>query len=638
MDFERQKEIWADFIYDGKIDDDLCPEIAESWRRCRQWGVNPSAGKGKCADGALFDSIYKANRHLLDIALPVMKSVFEVLDKSHYLIVLTDSVGYILETMGDVDINRKSEDLRFGKGCLWNSMEVGTNAISVALEFDKPTQMAGAEHYCRSHHPWTCSAAPIHGVDGELIGCINFSGLAETVHSHTLALAIAAAGSIEAQLKEQRHAELMRTALDAASDAIFLLNGELKPFWENNAAKKLTKMDEVSLSQLDFRSALPNVPWDSGKDYFTDDTLFLLSERGFYCGASIRHINWLGAPTFSVTLRKQKHILNSVNRLSRNRAVCTFDAFICRSAAMQKTLALAKRFSEYDGNILIEGESGTRKELIAEAIHNAGASSGGSFVTINCCTIHRDTLEADLFGCEVGAYGGKITESSPGRFELAQNGTLFLEEISELPMEFQTKLLHVVEKHSLRRIGGKRDISLNIRIIASSSRNLEELIAEGSFRQDLYHRLNILKIDVPALRERREDIETYARQMLAKLNEASPEIKKSMDEAFITGLEVCGWPGNVRQLQNSIERAFYSETDAVLSEKSLAYALDKPPHSGESPSAREAGNDRKTQIMAALELSSGDVEAAAKQLGTSRATLYRRLRTYGINPKKLKRQ
>ena len=637
MDFERQKEIWADFIYDGKIDEELRPEIAESWKKCRQHGVNPSGGKGKCADGALFDSIFNANRHLLDIALPVMKNVFEVLNKSHYLIVLTDSAGYILETMGDVDINRKSEDLHFAKGCLWNSTEVGTNAISVALEFNKPMQMAGAEHYCKSHHPWTCSAAPIHGVDGELIGCINFSGYAETVHSHTLALAIAAADSIEAQLKEQHHAGLMHSALDASSDAIFLLNSDFRPFWENDAAKKLTKMDESSLSQFDFRSALPNVPWISGKDYFTDDTIVLLNEHGFYCGANIRYIDQFGYPAVSVTLRKQKHIINAVNRLSRNRAEFTFDDFICRSAAMQKTLALAKRFSEYDGNILIEGESGTNKELIAQAVHNAGVNSHGPFVTISCSAIHRDSFEADLFGCEVGAYGGKVTESCPGRFEFAQNGTLFFEEISELPMEFQSKLLHVVEKHSLRRIGGKRDISLNVRIIASSGRNLEQMTEEGTFRRDLYHRLNVLKINVPPLRERKDDIEPYAEQMLEKLNDASPDIKKTMDMAFLLGLKDCNWPGNIRQLQNSIERAFYSETSESLSKSSLQYALDRPDKNDESDSAEALESDRKSLIIAALELNSGDVDTAAKCLGISRATLYRRLKNYGINPKKLKR-
>ena len=631
MDIEHQIEIWADYIYDGKLDDGLSPEIAESWKRCKQLGVNPSGGKGKRADGAVFNSIYKANRNLLDIAIPVMKSVFEVLDKSHYLIVLTDSVGYILETMGDVDINAKRDDLRFNKGCLWSSSEVGTNAISVALEFNKPMQMVGAEHYCRSHHSWTCSAAPIHGTDGEIIGCINFSGYAETVHSHTLALAIAAADSIESQIKEQHHAALMKAALDASTDAIFLLNSCFKPFLVNEAALKLTKMDFESLSELDFRTALPNIPWTQGEDYFTDDTIVLLGERGFYCGVNITHITQFGSPTCSVTLRKQKHLLNAVNRLSRNKAVFTFEDYTCRSSIMLKTLALAKRFAEYDGNILIEGETGTNKELLAQAIHNAGANSAGPFVAVNCCSMHRDTLEADLFGCEVGAYGGRATESSPGRFELAQNGTLFIEEISELPMEFQSKLLNVVEKHTLRRIGGSRDISLNIRIIASSSCRLEDQVGSGAFRADLYHMLNILKVSVPPLRERTEDIRGYAEEMLSTLNKSSPDIKKVMDEAFVSGLESYSWPGNIRQLQNSIERAFYSETDDVLSEKSLPYALDNPLQNAETAEVGQRGS-----ILAALELSSGNVEATAKLLGKSRATLYRRLKEYNIDPKQIK--
>ena len=639
MDFELQKELWADFIYDGKLDSRVRPEIAESWLKCRQHGVNPAGGKGKHADGTVFNSIYEANLPLIKTAMPVMQSIFDIVDHTHYLIVLTDSVGYLLETMGDTDIYAKSEDLRFEKGALWSSTEVGTNAISVALEFDKPTQMAGAEHYCRSHHEWTCSAAPIHGIDGEIIGCINLSGFADTVHSHTLALAIAAANSIESQIRLAHNAALLCSALEASNDAIFLVGSDYKPFWVNSAAKKFTGIDFDQLKTMDFRELLPNVQWNRGGHYFSDDTRIVLGDKVLYCGVDIGYLAHYGSSAFSITIKKQKHILNAVNRLSRNRACYCFEDFLTRDPDMLKTLALAKRYADYNGNILIEGETGTGKELIAQSIHNAGPYRDGPFVAVKCASFPREMLENELFGCESGVFGGKVMEGSPGRFELAQRGTLFLDEVSEMPLEFQAKLLGVVESHTVRRIGSTQDIELDIRIIASSSHPLEQLVRSGSFREDLYHMLNVLTLKVSPLRSRPGDIALCVGEILKRLNDNHPELKKTVSDGFMAGLVQYDWPGNVRQLQNSIERAFYSETGSVLSEESLSYVFLS---SIRDKTVREAdlapgGRGQAAAITAALERCAGDVAAAAGQLGISRATLYRRLQKYNIDPKQIKK-
>ncbi len=635
IDIELGKELWADFIYEGKLDPRIRPDIADSWKKCRRAGIDPAGGKGRYVDEKVFQSIYSANRMLIETALPIMQSVFKIVRDTSYLMVLTDSAGYILETMGDENILKKSGDMRFSKGRRWSSYEVGTNAISIALEYGRAIQLRGAEHYCRSHHAWTCSAAPIHGVNGEIIGCINFSGVVESAHEHTLALALAAAYGIEGQIKTKHSAQLLNSALDASNDAVFLVDGNYITFWMNATARRVAGPEADNMPQYDFRKILPDVNWQVASDYFSDDTRFILGEKLIYCGVDIHRLEGLETDAYSITLRKQKHMLNAVNRLVRNKASYRFEDFLTNDAATRKMLALAKRYAEYEGNVLIEGESGTGKEMIAQAIHNAGPQRDGPFVTINCSSVPREMLESELFGCEVGAFGGKISEGSPGRFELAKNGTAYLKDVSEMPMELQAKILQTVETHTVRRLGSTRDIHLNIRIIAASGRPTAPLVKSGSFRSDLYHRLDVLRLDIRPLRERRCDIILCAQNTIDRLNSRYPELKKTPTQEFMAGLLNYDWPGNVRQLQNWIERAFYSETGESLTEASLKYIFSELSESGTSLLRGEA--DEISKITEALEQCRGNVGAAAELLGMSRATLYRRLKKYNIDTKDSKK-
>ena len=377
IDIELGKELWADFIYEGKLDPRIRQEIADSWEKCRRVGIDPAGGKGRYVDEKVFQSIYSANRMLIETALPIMQSVFKIVRDTSYLMVLTDSAGYILETMGDENILEKSGDMRFSKGRRWSSYEVGTNAISIALEYGRAIQLRGAEHYCRSHHAWTCSAAPIHGVGGDIIGCINFSGVVESAHEHTLALALAAAYGIEGQIKTKHSAQLLNSALDASNAAVFLVDEKYMTFWMNATARRVAGPEANNMPQYDFRKILPDVNWQVASDYFSDDTRFILGEKLIYCGVDIHRLEGLETDSYSITLRKQKHMLNAVNRLVRNKASYRFEDFLTNDAETRKMLALANRYAEYEGNILIEGESGTGKEMIAQAIHNAGPQRDG---------------------------------------------------------------------------------------------------------------------------------------------------------------------------------------------------------------------------------------------------------------------
>jgi transcriptional regulator of acetoin/glycerol metabolism len=574
---------------------------------------------------------------LIETALPIMQSVFEIVERSHFLLVLTDSVGYILEYIGDETIINRTLDMRFVPGALWGNTIVGTNAISVALDSDTAIQMVGPEHFCRSHHCWTCSATPIHGVDGEVIGCLNMSGDVTAAHDHTLGLVLAAAYGIEAQLSLLRSADMMKSALDGSADSIVLLDMNYKPLWVNNAAERLLSASAATLMKQDFRRVIPDVNLSEqlladGKKSYVNNTRILAGNTTLHGSVVISASSGYGGRTLTITLKKQKHLIDSVNKVSGNRATYTFEDIYSRDPEMKKTLALAQKYGHYDGNILIEGESGTGKELVAQAIHNAGNRADGPFVAVNCASIPRDLLESELFGYEAGAFIGATTDGNPGRFELADRGTLFLDEIAELPLEFQSKLLRAVETHNICRLGGGQDISLDIRLIVSSNCSLEQAVAAGRFRQDLYYRLNVLKLEIPPLRSRPGDIAYCAEQFISRLNTTDPESGKTMSPEFLAGLVRYDWPGNVRELKNGLERAYYSTAEDILSEDSLKYVIGTEcAVPGSLPVSEEAG-----EILAALTVCAGDVDAAARRLDTSRATLYRRIKKYGIDPKSLR--
>ena len=631
-------ELWADYVFEGKMSPEVRAPIAESWRKCRAAGVSPSGGEGRHIDAHVLESARKENKLFLDIAIPVMKQVFDIIRASGFLIVLTDSAGYLLEMMGDEEIVSKSYDMRFEPGAMWSNLEVGTNAISVALDYDLPIQMVGPEHYCVTHHGWTCSAAPIHGPGGEILGCINISGDIDKAHPHTLGMVQAAAIGIEGQIRQAYNAQMMNAVLESSQDSIVFLDQNYEPFWMNSAARALLRTDLEGLRRVGLQSIvtgvdLENEDWKGGEPFTSDNVALHIGDDTLYCSIVVSPLTEYDR-AYSVTLRRQTQLISSVNKLSGNRAIYTFRSFLTENDRMKKALALAAKFARYEGNILIQGESGSGKEVLAQAIHNAGKNAAGPFVAVNCASIPWELFEMELFGYEPDAFPGRATEGKPGRFELADNGTLFLDEVSALPPEIQLKLLRAVETHSIQRLGSSIPIQLNLRIISSTSQDLARLAERGNFRKDMYFRLSSLKIELPPLRERPEDVALYAEHFLHGLNESYPDAPKTMSPEFLAGLRAYDWPGNVRELQNSVARAYYGVAGTVLGRESLTLALERQEH-GTSPAAAltDAGEGA---IVAALTLCNGDVDAAAERLGISRATLYRRMKKYNIVPRLLK--
>lgn len=646
MDLATMRKNWELFINHNKIDKSVQKNVAISWRKCKNNKVDPYGGRGKIVDEEVFKSIKEENKWLLDIAIPIMNNLLQIVKDSHFLLVLTDSCGYIIETMGDETINKKAKDLKLEPGQLWTDEIVGSNAIGVALDQDVAIQMAGAQHYCEVQHGWTCSATPIHGINGEIVGCIDVSGDARDVYSHSLGIVVAAAFAIEKEIRQKHSFEIMKTALDGSSDGIILLDKFFKSIWMNKSGEKILEENLNELNTLDFRKIINDIDWDNVASWNTRESRTFnecrinLNDKILNCSVHVSTIITDGKVTgYSIALKKLEHLLKTVNKVTGNRATYTFDDIYFTDPNMKKIVQLAKKYARYDGCILIEGESGTGKELFAQSIHNASNRFNGPFVAVNCSSLPRDLVESELFGYEKGAFTGALKEGNPGKFELANHGTIFLDEIGEMPLEFQAKLLRIVQMHRVQRLGANYEKELDIRIIVATNRNLRLEVEKKRFRQDLYFRFNVLKLDIPPLRERPDDICYCAEKFLNHFNERYPDQKKYMSSEFLQKLVEYNWPGNIRELQNYIERAFYLCNSNIIVGDDFIYDNEKNMYNNLNNSHNRETSLEQLEcknIKDILDKTNGNVEKAAKSLGISRASLYRRIKKFEIDVKRIK--
>jgi DNA-binding NtrC family response regulator len=304
---------------------------------------------------------------------------------------------------------------------------------------------------------------------------------------------------------------------------------------------------------------------------------------------------------------------------------------VARSAAMRQLVDLARRMAKVDSTILITGESGTGKERIARLVHEESPRAEGPFIAVNCGAIAETLLESELFGHMRGAFTGAMSDR-PGLFEAANGGTLLLDEIGEVSLGMQVKLLRALQEREIRRIGENRSRSINVRVISATNRDLADDIASGRFRKDLFYRLNVVELRVPPLRERREDVLPLARVLLA---EAAMRLNRPMSgltPGAADQLLRYDWPGNVRELENAMERAValarVSRTDLDDLPEEVRKAVPLPSISGPVRSLEEIEKD---YIMAVLQLNGGNRTRTAEQLGIGSATLYRKLKKYGAS-------
>ena len=647
--FQNLKRLWVYFRETGEIPPGVRPMIASSWMRSRDFHVNMTKPlRAPILSRPELHSLQAANQTLIDIAKPIMKKMHSLVGETKNLISLHNPDGYMLYSCGDEYYAEMETESSFSLGVCWQERYIGTNGITLAVLEDSPVQVYGAEHYCAAQHDGTCSAAPIHDRDGKIIGVLNMAGKDWSGTLHTLGLVALASFSIENQLTLLHSYRLVDTAISSISEGIVVVDRELCIQRINLGGEQVLRAKKESLlghsistwfgsrhEELQLRLQKEIAPFS-----FAEEEL-IVGEHHISCNISIFPIVVEQHPEGAVLLLRRSRSINALaNQVMGNQARYAFDSIITQAPQILRTIQTMESIAATNCTVLLEGESGTGKELFAHAIHSASNRKNGPFIAVNCASLPHSLVESELFGYEKGAFTGALGQGNPGKFELADGGTVFLDEIGELPLEIQSKLLRVLDTHRIFRIGGKTEKHLDIRVIAATNRDLQREVRNFNFREDLYYRINVLSFHIVPLRERVGDVPVLANYFIDEINRRGERNSKIISPECMRILEQHTWPGNVRELQNVILRAYYcsGKSEAILPEHLPDDLLHPLSNTQEQQLKQYFGEDsaQKEKIERVLAQCNGDTKRACQQLGVSRATLYRYLSYYNLQARAFK--
>ena len=635
-------DVWHKFITSG--DTEGVPEnVRESWRRCRDIGIDPikepstleidEKGLAKRIDANL-DLHHLLERHY--------KEIEGQFDFAPFAILFIDAKGYILGMGGHDNISRMLEESGLKAGLSINECDIGTTAPGISLVEGRPTTVLAEEHYFQGFHWASCFSLPIWDHKKNILGCLDFTS---TLHfgkklEHLIPYFCNIAHSLQFEVFLKRELELLelhdsyfRSTFEYADKVLILVNRGGQIIDLNASAQRCLGPSVNGFLRRNVRELLDlSQAWtfsspqkgtqivrfhapNRANSTFSMETIPIFSKSGDEIAYLLR-------------LEREKVTVTLPGRAS-NAARFSFENIVGHSPRILDVIDRARRVAKTFSNVLLEGETGTGKELFAHAIHSESNYSDGPFVALNCCAIPQELVESELFGYEKGAYTGAKREGNAGKFELANRGTIFLDEIHAMNESAQMKLLRVLEDRQITRIGGTHSIPLDLRVIAASSKNLEEEVANGNFIEPLFFRLNVVRLCIPCLRTMREDIpdlvEYFIKELNGKFNRTIQGVAPEVLEAF----SQYAWPGNVRELRNCMECAFNFVEDAVITLGDLKGKLLTG--AGEEISKGESIEDVTEKLMAESLNRFKNVKDAAEFLGLSMSTFYRKMKKFGLS-------
>ncbi len=590
--------------------------ILQSWTRCQRLGmVAERSGQIEPVPQAQLKQMRERNERLWRLARAELEGLSAGASASGSMVLLTDDQGWILDAGGHPRFLDRAGRVALAPGACWAESQAGTNAIGTAIAEARAVEVRGGEHYLAPHAILNCSAAPIFDPYGQLVGVLDISGDSRVPHVHALGLAQLAVTHIEHRFFDAGigECELLRLHRDPA------LLGSAREGVLAFRAGQLIAANQIGLQLLGLsRTDLGRVAYDN----LFADTLSRLRDKGALTDQRGRTLH--GRLDDAAGTRTRQLVV-PVASPSPRRAVGNDDVLMF-DPQIEVELARACRVIAADLPVLLQGETGTGKEVFARELHRRCIRAAKPFVAINCAALPEGLIEAELFGYEDGAFTGARRHGNPGLLRQADGGVLFLDEIGDMPLALQPRLLRVLQERELSPLGGGKAVKLDFALVCATHRNLEEAIAQGRFRADLYYRIAHHGIHISPLREHPE-----RQSLIAELWQRLADRRRLSQDA-IEALAHYTWPGNLRQLVACLR------TLVALSDPGERIDLDALPlylRSAPAPAemaqiAAEARSGELDQITTcamrqALAACDGNVVQAARKLGISRSTLYRRL-------------
>lgn len=641
--------------------------IHESWDRSVSKGINSEyEGSPEKLDREQLEYRKQQSNPLLAASKQTFANIGQRLNGTNAILLLTDNEGMVIDEIGDRSTLFAGKDINLTVGCNWNEDVIGTNGIGTTISTGKPVFVHGAEHFCKGIKSWSCSGAPIRDPrDGHVVGVIDLSGPVEIFQPYTSALIAEAAREIEkalAAINYEEQLKLLETFFaklspDSVKEDVIILDrfGRIA-FCKKNNKSELSQnhsktlqlgnqlvdlnLDEIRTSS-EIYSALPKELKDCTvnvlKNKGIQGAMLVFNEKTNPVTGSYRDVPALGT---SKTGGSPK-IINPENQ---------GPDIIGNYPPLVEAIETVRRLamSPVQMTILIEGETGVGKELFAHLIHHTISQNRKTpFITINCGAFSKELIGGELFGHVPGSFTGALKEGKAGKFELANGGVLCLDEIGELPLEIQPFLLRVLEERVVYRISADKGIPIDVSLIAATNRVLKDEVARGNFRADLFYRISPATISIPPLRERGDDIMLLAEHFNRQMTEASGLEPLIFSSSVEETLLAYGWPGNVRQLKNMIEKLHILQKNRKIDLSDLPRDVFEDPVETRENSPEEAiivkreekqdpvanlnlENIEKETIIEALRKKNGNLSQVAKLLGISRPTLYRKMKLYQI--------
>lgn len=606
---------WKYFLEKGETLQSTRTTVANSWNRCLSNDVNPLRQVAEVLPQEVYNRKLAENEFLINIATPYINELHEYF-RDTAVVMLSNADGITLKGKATPQAWSMVEKIRFLPGTDWSETGAGTNAIGTAIVENRPIQVFANEHFCQGWHHFVCSASPIRDpLTNQVLGILDLTGKRNLVHAHNLYLVINQAKKIEREIQKRSH----KQNVNFFNEILDLMNIPIIIFDKNGVIRK---QNRKASHLFQIGDNLRNIIDGQFFNYFSNE----LKPQTVTCTYKGRkwsvklypyrvdNVHLGGMAVFNEELSPRF----GLGRPTRY----TFDLIKTSHPRMLMVIEKAKKAAKMDLDLLITGESGVGKELFAQSIHAESLRSTGPFVAVNCGALPKELIASELFGYEPGAFTSSHPRGKKGKFVYANNGTIFLDEIGELSLEAQAYLLRVLEERVVTPLGGNKEIFLDFRVIAATNKDLKKEVEKGRFRKDLYYRLNVLNIDIPPLRYRKEDIPLLVNHFLSQHQNIEPVTVSSQ---AMEVLKQYHWPGNIRELKHVVDQALLNDCDGHISVDDLPDITMCKDNIHESRI-----KITKDMLQTALYKSNYNIAQTARLLQVSRTTVYKKMKEYGL--------